>query len=154
MRRGGPREGVWHAIIRGNHGVTHLSMGRDHARPGADAPGRPFYGPYDAQALVRQHEAEIGVTIVPFRQMVYVEHLDGYFPENEVPEGARTLTISGTEQRRRLNEGRDLPEWFTPPAVAAELRRTYPPRAPQGFPVFFTGLSAPGESTSANGPLV
>jgi sulfate adenylyltransferase len=154
MRMGGPREALWHAIIRRNHGVTHLIVGRDHAGPGADAQGRPFYGPYDAQDLVRQHEAELGVTTVPFRQMVYVEHLDEYLPEDEVPTGARTLKISGTEQRRRLNEGRDLPEWFTPPAVAAELRRSYPPRARQGFTVFFTGLSGSGKSTIANVLLV
>jgi len=154
MRMGGPREAIWHAIIRRNHGVTHLIVGRDHAGPGADAEGRPFYGPYDAQDLVRQHEAELGVTMVPFRQMVYVEHLDGYLSEDEVPEGARTLTISGTEQRRRLAEGRDLPGWFTPPAVAAELRRSYPPRARQGFTVFFTGLSGSGKSTIANVLLV
>jgi sulfate adenylyltransferase len=154
MRMGGPREAVWHAIIRRNHGVTHLIVGRDHAGPGTDIQGRPFYGPYDAQDLVRQHEAELGVTMVPFRQMVYVEQLDGYLPEDEVPEGARTLTISGTEQRRRLNEGRDLPEWFTPPAVAAELRRSYPPRVRQGFTVFFTGLSGSGKSTIANVLLV
>jgi sulfate adenylyltransferase len=154
MRMGGPREAVWHAIIRRNHGVTHLIVGRDHAGPGADAQRRPFYGPYDAQDLVRQHEAELGVTMVPFRQMVYVEDLDGYLPEDEVPEGARTLAISGTEQRRRLNEGRDLPKWFTPPAVAAELRRSYPPRVRQGFTVFFTGLSGSGKSTIANVLLV
>jgi sulfate adenylyltransferase len=154
MRMGGPREAVWHAIIRRNHGASHFIVGRDHAGPGADAQGRPFYGPYDAQDLVRQHEAELGVTMVPFRQMVYVEHLDSYLPEDEVPNGARTLTISGTEQRRRLNEGRDLPEWFTPPAVATELRRSYPPRARQGFTVFFTGLSGSGKSTIANVLLV
>ena len=154
MRMGGPREAVWHAIIRRNHGVTHLIVGRDHAGPGADAQGRPFYGPYDAQDLVRQHEVELGVTMVPFRQMVYVEDLDGYLPEDEVPQGTRTLKISGTEQRRRLNEGRDLPRWFTPPAVAAELRRSYPPRVRQGFTVFFTGLSGSGKSTIANVLLV
>jgi sulfate adenylyltransferase len=154
MRMGGPREAVFHAIIRRNHGVTHLIVGRDHAGPGKDSQGQPFYGPYDAQDLVRQHEAELGVTMVPFRQMVYVEHLDSYLPEDEVPEGARTLSISGTEQRRRLNEGRDLPEWFTPPAVATELRRSYPPRARQGFTVFFTGLSGSGKSTIANVLLV
>jgi sulfate adenylyltransferase len=154
MRMGGPREAVFHAIIRRNHGVTHLIVGRDHAGPGKDSQGQPFYGPYDAQDLVRQHEAELGVTMVPFRQMVYVEHLDTYLPEDEVPEGTRTLSISGTEQRRRLNEGRDLPEWFTPPAVATELRRSYPPRARQGFTVFFTGLSGSGKSTIANVLLV
>ena len=154
MRMGGPREALWHAIIRRNHGATHLIVGRDHAGPGRDSAGQPFYGPYDAQDLVREHEAELGVTMVPFRQMVYVEHLDTYLPEDEVPNGARTLAISGTEQRRRLNEGRDLPAWFTPPAVATELRRSYPPRARQGFTVFFTGLSGSGKSTIANVLLI
>ena len=118
MRMGGPREAVWHAIIRKNHGVTHFIVGRDHAGPGNDSKGEPFYGPYDAQELVAQHEDELGVEMVPFRNMVYVEDLDTYVPDDEIPEGARTLSISGTEQRRRLNQGLDLPAWFTPPAVA------------------------------------
>ena len=154
MRMGGPREAVWHAIIRKNHGVTHFIVGRDHAGPGNDSAGTPFYGPYDAQELLSQYEGELGVAMVPFRQMLYVEDLDTYVPEDEVPEGSRTLNISGTEQRRRLNEGRDLPAWFTPPAVATELRRSYPPRANQGFTVFFTGLSGSGKSTIANVLLV
>jgi sulfate adenylyltransferase len=154
MRMGGPREAVWHAIIRKNHGVTHFIVGRDHAGPGRDSGGTPFYGPYEAQELLREHEAELGVSLVTFRQMVYVEDRDEYLPEDEVPEGARVLSISGTEQRRRLNEGRDLPPWFTPPAVATELRRSYPPRARQGFTVFFTGLSGAGKSTIANVLLV
>jgi sulfate adenylyltransferase len=154
MRMGGPREAVWHAIIRKNHGVTHFIVGRDHAGPGSDASGKPFYGPYDAQELLRRHEAELGVSLVTFRQMVYVEDRDEYLPDDEVPVGARVLSISGTEQRRRLNEGRDLPAWFTPPAVATELRRSYPPRARQGFTVFFTGLSGAGKSTVANVLLV
>ena len=150
MRMGGPREVLLHAIIRKNHGCTHLIVGRDHAGPGTDKSGEPFYGPYDAQESLRTHEAELGVTMVPFRQMVYVEDLDTYVPEDEIPEGVRVLNISGTEQRRRLNEGRELPHWFTPPAVAEELRRSYPPRARQGFTVFFTGLSGAGKSTIAN----
>ncbi|MGZ4212273.1 MAG: bifunctional sulfate adenylyltransferase/adenylylsulfate kinase [Actinomycetota bacterium] len=150
MRMGGPREAIWHAIIRKNHGCTHFIVGRDHAGPGKDRDGTPFYGPYDAQEALRAHEAELGMTMVPFRQMVYVEDLDTYVPEDEVSDGVRVLNISGTEQRRRLNEGRDLPHWFTPPAVAAELRRSYPPRAKQGFTVFFTGLSGAGKSTIAN----
>jgi sulfate adenylyltransferase len=154
MRMGGPREALWHAIIRRNHGCTHLIVGRDHAGPGVDAAGNPFYGPYEAQELFRRHEDELGVTMVPFRQMVYVEDLDSYVPEDEVPEGAHVRSISGTEQRRRLNEGLDLPTWFTPPAVAAELRRSYPPRSRQGFTVFFTGLSGSGKSTIANALLV
>ena len=150
MRMGGPREVLLHAIIRKNHGCTHLIVGRDHAGPGNDRSGKPFYGPYDAQEALRAHEDELGVTMVPFRQMVYVEDLDSYVPDDEVPAGTRVLSISGTEQRRRLNEGLELPAWFTPAAVAAELRRSYPPRAKQGFTVFFTGLSGAGKSTIAN----
>jgi len=154
MRMGGPREAVWHAIIRKNHGVSHFIVGRDHAGPGKDAAGNDYYGPYDAQELLRQHEAELGMTMVPFQMMVYVEDQDTYLPVDEVPAGARVLNISGTEQRRRLSEGRDLPEWFTPPAVAEELRRSYPARSKQGFTVFFTGLSGSGKSTIANVLLV
>jgi sulfate adenylyltransferase len=154
MRMGGPREALWHAIIRKNHGVTHFIVGRDHAGPGTDSAGNPFYGPYDAQELLGRHEAELGVAMIPFNQMVYVEDLDSYVPEDEVPQGSRVLSISGTEQRRRLNEGRDLPEWFTPAPVAAELRRSYPPRSAQGFTVFFTGLSGSGKSTVANVLLI
>lgn len=154
MRMGGPREALWHAIIRKNHGVTHFIVGRDHAGPGLDSQGQPFYGPYDAQHLLRAHQDELGVQLVPFQQMVYVEDRDAYFPDDEVPAGARVLSISGTEQRRLLGLGRDLPEWFTPPAVAAELRRSYPPRIRQGFTVFFTGLSGAGKSTIANVLLV
>jgi sulfate adenylyltransferase len=154
MRMAGPREALWHGIIRKNHGVTHLIVGRDHAGPGSDASGKPFYGPYDAHELFRRHEGELGVTMLPFRQMVYVEDRDEYMPEDEVPAGSRVLTISGTEQRRRLNEGKDLPAWFTPPAVALELRRSYPPRSHQGVTIFFTGLSGSGKSTIASALLV
>jgi sulfate adenylyltransferase len=150
MRMGGPREALWHAIIRKNHGATHLVIGRDHAGPGHDTTGRPFYGPYEAQQLVQSLEGEIGVGVVPFQQMVYVEDRDEYMPIDEVPEGARVLDISGTELRRRLTEGREIPSWFTYPEVAAELRRSYPPRSHQGFTVFFTGLSGSGKSTIAN----
>jgi sulfate adenylyltransferase len=153
MRMGGPREAVWHAIIRKNHGCTHFIVGRDHAGP-KDRAGNSFYGPYDSQDLLRKYEAELGVAMVPFQMMVYVEHLDSYMPEDQVPEGARVLNISGTELRQRLNEGRDLPEWFTFPAIVKELRRSYPPRDKQGFTVFFTGLSGSGKSTIANALLV
>jgi sulfate adenylyltransferase len=149
MRMGGPREALWHAIIRKNHGCSHFIVGRDHAGPGSDASGRPFYGPYAAQELLRKHEDEIGVRMVPFREMAYVEELDAYLPENEVPPGSRALTLSGTELRRRLAAGRELPSWFTFPEVARELQRRYPPRHRQGFTVFFTGLSGSGKSTLA-----
>ncbi len=154
MRMGGPREAVWHAIIRRNYGCTHLIVGRDHAGPGADSKGKPFYGPYDAQELLQKHEEELGVTMVPFQMMVYVEERDAYFPEDEVPQGTRVLNISGTELRQRLAEGRDIPEWFTFPDVVEELRRTHPPRKDQGFTLFFTGLSGAGKSTIANVLLV
>jgi sulfate adenylyltransferase len=154
MRMGGPREAVWHAIIRKNYGCTHFIVGRDHAGPGNDSTGKPFYGPYDAQELMKKHEKELDITMVPFRNMVYVEEKAQYFPENEVEKGWRTLDISGTELRRRLQEGADIPEWFSFPDVVAELRRTHPPRHKQGFTVFFTGLSGSGKSTVANALMV
>ena len=154
MRMGGPREAVWHAIIRKNHGCTHLIVGRDHAGPGSDSEGKPFYGPYDAQELLAQHEEELGVKMVDFKMMVYAQDLDTYLPVDEVTEDIRTLSISGTELRERLAEGREIPEWFTYPEVVTELRRTHPPRPSQGFTVFFTGLSGSGKSTIANAFLV
>jgi sulfate adenylyltransferase len=154
MRMGGPREAVWHGIIRRNHGCTHMIVGRDHAGPGKNAQGRDFYGPYDAQALFAQHEAEIGVEMVDFKQMVYVQEKAQYFPRDEVGEGETVLDISGTELRRRLQEGLEIPDWFSFPDVVAELRRTRPPRAAQGFTVFFTGLSGSGKSTVANALMV
>ncbi|MEM6702120.1 MAG: bifunctional sulfate adenylyltransferase/adenylylsulfate kinase [Acidobacteriota bacterium] len=150
MRMAGPREAVWHGLIRKNYGCTHFIVGRDHAGPGNDAEGNPFYGPYDAQELFQEHQEEMGIEMVPFRMMVYVEGRDSYEPIDEVEEGTRTLSISGTELRRRLSEGLDIPEWFTFPEVANELRASHPPRAEQGFTVFFTGLSGAGKSTIAN----
>ena len=150
MRMGGPREAIWHALIRKNHGVTHFIVGRDHAGPGKDSNGKPFYGPYEAQELFKKHEADIGVTMVPFNMMVYLEDHNKYVPDNEVPNGSRVLNISGTELRDRLNEGLEIPGWFTYPEVVHELRRSYPPRHRQGATIFFTGLSGSGKSTIAN----
>ncbi len=154
MRMGGPREALWHAIIRKNHGLTHFIVGRDHAGPGKNSKGENFYGPYDAQELVRKHQAEIGIEMVDFRQMVYVQEKAQYFPVDELPEGATVLDISGTELRRRLREGLDIPEWFSFPEVVSQLRRTSPERSKQGFTVFFTGLSGSGKSTIANALMV
>jgi sulfate adenylyltransferase len=150
MRMGGPREAIWHALIRKNYGCTHLIVGRDHAGPGKDTDGKPFYGPYEAQELFAKHEEEVGVTQVPFQMMVYLEDKDKYFPANEIPKDARVLDLSGTELRNRLNEGRDIPSWFTYPEVATELRRSFPPRHKQGLTIFFSGLSGSGKSTIAN----
>ena len=154
MRMGGPREAVWHAIIRKNHGCTHLIVGRDHAGPGSDSAGNPFYGPYDAQELLSQHEEELGVAMVPFKLMVYVEDDDAYSPIDEVPEEKRSLNLSGTELRDRLAKGKDIPSWFTFPTVADELKKSHPPRHQQGFTLLFTGLSGSGKSTIANVLLV
>ncbi|SDW41819.1 sulfate adenylyltransferase [Albimonas donghaensis] len=154
MRMAGPREAVWHGLIRRNHGVTHFIVGRDHAGPGKNSAGEDFYGPYDAQELFRAHEDEIGVTMVDFKHMVYVQERAQYEPADEIEDGVTVLNISGTELRRRLAEGLDIPEWFSFPEVVKELRRTKPPRAQQGFTVFLTGLSGSGKSTIANALMV
>lgn len=154
MRMGGPREALWHAIIRKNYGCTHLIVGRDHAGPGSDSTGKPFYGPYDAQELVLAHKDELGMDFKPFKMMVYLPNEDIYKPVDEVQPGERTLSISGTELRRRLQEGEEIPEWFTYPEVVEELRKTHPPKHKQGFTVFFTGLSGSGKSTIANALMI
>lgn len=154
MRMGGPREALWHAIIRKNYGCNYFIVGRDHAGPGKDSKGEDFYDPYAAQELVQEHEEELGIKLVPFKMMVYLEELDKYVPIDEVPEDKEPLSISGTELRARLADGRSLPEWFTYPEVATELRRSHPPRNEQGFTVLFTGLSGSGKSTIANVLLV
>jgi sulfate adenylyltransferase len=154
MRMGGPREALWHAIIRKNHGLTHFIVGRDHAGPGKNSQGKDFYDPYAAQELVAQHQKEIGIEMVDFKQMVFVQEKAQYYPVDEVPAGSTVLDISGTELRRRLREGLEIPDWFSFPQVVQELRRTSPPRSKQGFTVFFTGLSGSGKSTIANALMV
>ena len=154
MRMAGPREAVWHGLIRANHGCTHFIVGRDHAGPGKNSKSEDFYGPYDAQVLFKEHETEIGLEMVDFKHMVYVQEKAQYYPANEVPKGETVLDISGTELRRRLAEGLEIPEWFSFPQVVTELRRTRPARAKQGFTVFFTGLSGSGKSTIANALMV
>ena len=154
MRMAGPREALWHAIIRKNYGCNHFIIGRDHASPGKDNEGNPFYGPYDAQDLVQQHEEELGIKMVPFKLMVYVKETGSYMATNEVPEGAETLTVSGTELRELLDNGSDVPEWFSYLDVVEELRKQRPAMSKRGFTVFFTGLSGSGKSTLANGLLV
>lgn len=154
MRMGGPREALWHMIIRKNYGVTHFIIGRDHAGPGKDSSGKDFYGPYDAQELAEKHAAEIGVEIVPFQMMVYVKALDRYMPIDDVPKDMEYMSISGTQLRALLNDGKGLPEWFTYKEVAKELQKTHLPRHKKGFTIFFTGLSGAGKSTIANALMV
>jgi len=154
MRMGGPREAVWHAIIRKNYGCTHFIVGRDHAGPGKDSNGEDFYGPYEAQELVTQFQGELDIAMVPFQHMVYVPERAQYMPDEEVKAPDTKLNISGTEFRRRLREGLEVEEWFSYPEVITELRKTFPPRDKQGFTVFFTGLSGSGKSTVANALLL
>jgi len=150
MRMAGPREALWHAIIRKNYGATHFIVGRDHAGLGRDGQGKPFYEPYAAKELVERHAEELGIKVVGFTKMVYVPAEGRYMPLEAVPNGAKHLDLSGTELRQRLRDGRPLPSWFTYPEVAAELRNRHPRQAAGGFTVFLTGLSGAGKSTIAN----
>jgi len=146
----GPREALWHAIIRRNFGANYLIVGRDHASPGRDSKDRPFYGPYDAQELVAKHSDEVGVKPMPFSELLYIPEEDRYEESTRIPEGKRTASISGTEVRENyLQRGRALPSWFTRPEVASILAEAHPPRHQQGFCLWFTGLSGAGKSTTA-----
>jgi sulfate adenylyltransferase len=150
MRMAGPKEALWHAIIRRNYGATHFIVGRDHAGPGIDSHGKPFYGPYEAQVMVEQYSGELGVEPVEFKELLYLPDLDRYEEQDKVPEGERVLSISGTQVRNDyLEKGVTLPEWFTRPETAEILEQMYPPRHKQGFCIWFTGLSGSGKSTTA-----
>ncbi len=154
MRMGGPREALWHALIRKNYGCTHFIVGRDHAGPGNDSNDQPFYGPYDAQDLMKEYADDLGITMVPFQLMVFVEERAEYMPIDQTTDEQTVLNISGTEFRRRLQQGLEIPAWFSYPKVVEELRKSYPPRHKQGVTIFFTGLSGSGKSTIANALLV
>jgi len=154
MRMGGPREALWHALIRKNFGCTHIVVGRDHAGPGNDKDGNPFYGPYDAQELLIKHQDEIGIEMVPFKFMVYLPKEDKYEAIDAIEKGTDYQTISGTELRELLDEGRGIPEWFSYKEVAQELEASRPPLNERGLTIFFTGLSGSGKSTLAKGLLV
>ena len=150
MRMAGPREALWHALIRRNYGANHLIVGRDHAGPGNDSTGKPFYGPYDAQEMVEAFADETGVGAARFQELVYLPDADRYEEAGRVPPGAATASLSGTQARDDyLNKGVRLPAWFTRPEVADILAESYPPRHAQGFCVWFTGLSGSGKSTTA-----
>ncbi|KAK7946135.1 sulfate adenylyltransferase [Apiospora aurea] len=145
MRMGGPREAIWHAIIRKNHGATHFIVGRDHAGPGKNSKGVDFYGPYDAQYAVEKYREELGIEVVPFQMMTYLPDSDEYAPVDTIPKETRTLNISGTELRSRLRSGREIPEWFSYPEVVKVLRESHPPRSQQGFTIFLTGYQNSGK---------
>jgi len=154
MRMGGPREALWHALIRKNFGCTHIVVGRDHAGPGNDKDGNPFYGPYDAQELLIKYQEEIGIEMVPFKFMVYLPEEDRYESIDAIEKETDFKTISGTELRDLLDEGKGIPEWFSYKEVAQELEASCPPLNQRGLTIFFTGLSGSGKSTLANGLLV
>ena len=151
MRMAGPREALWHAIIRRNFGASHFIVGRDHASPGANSDGLPFYEPYAAQQLLTDHSAEIEVTPLPFAEFLYLPERNCYEEASRIPLGSSTITLSGTEVRQTyLQQGRSLPDWFTRPEVSAILESSHPPRHRQGFCLWFTGLSCSGKTTTAN----
>lgn len=149
MRMGGPKEALWHAIIRKNFGCTHFIVGRDHAGPGNDSKGKPFYDAYAAQEMVKHYENEIGIKVVPFQEMVYVKERKQYCLIDELKPQETALAISGTELRNALLNDSPIPEWFSFPEIITELRQAYPPKHKQGFTLFFTGLSGAGKSTIA-----
>ncbi len=153
-RLAGPREALWHGIIRKNYGCTHLIVGRDHAAPDPVPEQASFYAPEAAQELFARHQEELGITMAPAQDMAYVEDRAQYLPKDEIPAAMEARQLSDAELRRRLDAGLEIPEWYSFPEVVAELERAFPPRHRQGFAVFFTGLSGAGKSTVANALMV
>ncbi|KZL81079.1 sulfate adenylyltransferase, partial [Colletotrichum incanum] len=149
MRMGGPREAIWHAIIRKNHGATHFIVGRDHAGPGKNKNGKDHYGPYDAQVAVQKYSDELGITMVEFQEMIYIPDRDEYQPANEIAPGTHTANISGTELRNRLKTGKEIPAWFSYPEVVKVLREQNPLPAQKGFTIFLTGYQNSGKDQIA-----
>lgn len=154
MRMAGPKEALWHAIIRKNYGCNYFIVGRDHASPGLNKDNTPFYGPYDAQEMLNTNTNELGIKMIPFKQLVYVKEKKSFIGVDEVPKNLTALTVSGTELRKLLDEGKEIPEWFSYPEVISELQKQRPSLSNRGFTIFFTGLSGSGKSTLANGLLV
>jgi len=154
MRMAGPKEALWHAIIRKNYGCNYFIVGRDHASPGLNKDNTPFYGPYDAQEMLNTNTNELGIQMIPFKQLVYVKEKRSFIGVDEVPKDSTALTVSGTELRKLLDDGKEIPEWFSYPEVISELQKQRPSLSNRGFTIFFTGLSGSGKSTLANGLLV
>jgi sulfate adenylyltransferase len=150
MRMAGPREALWHMIVRKNYGVTHFIVGRDHAGPGKDSNGKDFYGPYEARELAQKYADEIGITLVASNELAYVPTRGAYASGDELVAGEETANISGTEFRRRLFAGEKIPEWFSFPESISELQIGIAKQQRRGVTVFFTGLSGSGKSTIAS----
>jgi sulfate adenylyltransferase len=151
MRGGGPREALLHAIVHKNYGASHLMIDFDGAGAVLDSVSEPGYRQEEAQQIIADHAPELGVEMVPTRETVFLEHRKQFVPADELPTGARVLRLSADEVRQRLDDGREIPSWYTYETVARELRERHPPRSAQGFTVFLTGLSGSGKSTIANG---
>ena len=150
MRMGGPREAVWHAIVRKNYGCTHFIVGRDHAGPGNDRDGKPFYGPYDAQTMVEKYRDELGIEVVTFNEVVYDGATDRYVTRDELSDDSAVMNLSGTDLRDRLQSGAEIPEWFSYPSVIRELRSSYPMLSERGFMVRIAGGSPNADSSLGN----
>ncbi|CAK9436929.1 uncharacterized protein LODBEIA_P14410 [Lodderomyces beijingensis] len=149
MRMGGDREALWHALIRTNYGVDHFIVGRDHAGPGKNSQGVDFYGPYDAQDLLKNYEQELEIKIVPFRMVTYLPDEDRYAPIDTIDlSNTKTANISGTELRNKLRTGDEIPAWFSYPEVVKILRETNPPRSKQGFVIIINNKSKLGQYLS------
>lgn len=154
MRMAGPRGALWHALIQKNYGCTHFIIGSDHAGPGKDSQGNPFYDHYESQELVQKYENEIDIQMIPYKEMVYAQDSKQFVPIDTVSEGSPYERISGAEIKERLVQGEELPRWLASEQLMQELQKSFPPKKEQGFTVFFTGLSGSGKSTIANVLLV
>ncbi len=154
MRMAGPREAIWHALIRKNYSCTHFIIGRDHASPGRDSKGNLFYTQEQYSEILNKLSAELNIEIVQSNEVVYVEDKKRYYPIDKVPEGTKYKNISGTELRSALEEGKELPDWYTFPAVDKELRKTFNKKNEKGTVVFLTGLPSAGKSTVAEVLLI
>ncbi len=150
MRMAGPKEALWHAIIRKNYGCNHIIIGRDHAGPGVDAEGRPYYQPYDAQEFISQYQEELEIKMIPFQEMVFTKNKKTFLPLDEIKKDEQIERLSGTQFKELLKQRIEIPSWYSFPEVIHELRRRYPKLHNQGLTVFFTGLSGAGKSTLAN----
>jgi len=149
MRLAGPKEALLHTIIAKNYGCTHFIVGRDHASPGADAPGNPFYESDAAHRMTEEYSRELEMTIIPFEELVYLPFEDEYQSVDQIPQGVQYISFSSSDIRKRVRSGRRIPEWATFPEVVAELKKAYPSPDQQGFTIFLTGLSGAGKSTIA-----
>ena len=150
MRMAGPKEALWHAIIRKNYGCNRIIIGRDHAGPGVNAEGKPYYQPYDAQELIAQYQEELEIKMVPFKEMVFAKNKKTYLPLDKIEQGDPIEKLSGTQFKELLQQRTEIPTWYSFPEVIHELRKRFPKLHNQGLTVFFTGLSGAGKSTLAN----